>query len=253
MANEKQLVIEVRDKIATLKSKNFNLVGGNSDYDVVFDFDEDWADVTAKTAIFIYGKSEPVYKVFDGNICEGVAINDATMCLIGVVAGDVKTTTPACVECIYRSITDEANGVPQPPTEDVYNQIMELLNRYINSLKGVPSGGKAGQVLKKNSDQDYDYSWQPDDSGSNVSESDIIRVVNDYLSKNPPKNGFSPTVKITEIENGHRVTITDVGGDHYYEVFNGEKGDPYVLTESDKTAIVNAVLSALPDYREVEH
>lgn len=31
------------------------------------------------------------------------------------------------------------------------------------------------------------------------------------------------------------------------------KGDPYVLTEFDKTSIVNAVLSALPDYREVEH
>ena len=131
MTNENELRIEVRDKIATLKSQNFNLVGGNSDYDVVFDFDEDWADVIAKTAIFIYGKSEPVYKVFDGNVCEGVAITDATMCLIGVVAGDVKTTTPACVECIYRSITDEANGVPQPPTEDVYNQIMELLNKYI--------------------------------------------------------------------------------------------------------------------------
>lgn len=33
----------------------------------------------------------------------------------------------------------------------------------------------------------------------------------------------------------------------------GDKGDPYVLTESDKTSIVNAVLSALPDNREVAY
>ena len=233
MASEKQLIVEVRDKIATLKSQNFNLVGGNSDYDVVFDFDEDWSDFPTKTAIFIFGKAEPVYKVFEGNICNGVAINDATMCLIGVVAGNAKTTTPACVECVYRSITDEANGVPQPPTEDVYNQIMELLNRYINAVKGAPSGGKAGQVLKKNSDKDYDYSWQDITSGNtssgatfipSVSEEGVISWTNDKGLKNPePRN------------------------------IKGQKGDPYKLTENDKTEIVNAVLSALPDYREVKH
>lgn len=128
MAKEKQLLIEVRDKIATLKSKNFNLVGGNNDYDVVFDFDEDWQDLNAKTAIFVFDNENPVYVPFEGNVCAGVAINDATMCLIGVFSGDLRTTTPAVVDCVYRSILDEANGTPAPPKEDVYNQIIELIN-----------------------------------------------------------------------------------------------------------------------------
>lgn len=131
MPDEKQLLIEVRDKIAKVKSKNFNLVGGNSDYNVVFDFDEDWENVNPKTAVFVFGKEEPIYSVFDGNTCKGVAINGASMCLIGVFAGDIKTTTPAMVECVYRSILDEANGTPQPPTEDVYNQIMGLLDKWL--------------------------------------------------------------------------------------------------------------------------
>lgn len=134
MAKDKQLLIEVRDKIATLKSKNFNLVGGNNDYDVVFDFDEDWQDLNAKTAIFVFDNENPVYVPFEGNVCEGVAINDATMCLIGVFSGDLRTTTPAVVDCVYRSILDEANGTPAPPKEDVYNQIIDLINKYIKEI-----------------------------------------------------------------------------------------------------------------------
>lgn len=134
MAKEKQLLIEVRDKIATLKSKNFNLVGGNNDYDVVFDFDEDWQDLNAKTAIFVFDNENPVYVPFEGNVCAGVAINDATMCLIGVFSGDLRTTTPAVVDCVYRSILDEANGTPAPPKEDVYNQIIDLINKYIKEI-----------------------------------------------------------------------------------------------------------------------
>lgn len=207
MANEKQLVIEVRDKIATLKSKNFNLVGGNSDYDVVFDFDDDWEDYPTKTAVFVFGKGVPVFQIFEGNVCKGVAINGATMCLIGAFAGDIKTTTSAEVECVYKSILDDANGTPEPPTEDVYNQIMDLLNKYIEQ------GGGGGSAV-------------------------------------------SPTVEITPIENGHRVTITDVNGKHVFDVMNGangktpQKGVDY-WTPTDKAEMVQEVLKNFVDVSEV--
>ena len=175
MANEKQIKISVRDKIATLQLVNFTLVGGNSDYDVVFDFDEDWDKYPVKTALFVFGK-ETRKKVFDGNICEGVAIEGATMCLIGVFADDIATTTPACLSGIRQSIRDVAKDLPEAPEEDVYNQIMELLNRYIEQ----GGGGEAG---------------------------------------------FSPTVSVVPIENGHRVTIKDINGDHSFDVMNGAKGE----------------------------
>lgn len=193
MANEKQLVIEVRDKVATFKSKNFNLVGGNNDYDVVFDFDKDWEKHHTKTAIFVFGREKPVCKVFGGNVCEGIAIYNATTCLIGVVAGDVSTTTSAVVDCVYRSIVDEAGETPEPPTEDVYNQIIELLNKYIQQ-------------------------------GGYVGEEDIIRVIEKYLEENPIKDGFSPTVSVEDIGNGHRVVITDESGDHSFDLLNGANG-----------------------------
>ena len=38
------------------------------------------------------------------------------------------------------------------------------------------------------------------------------------------QNGVSPTVDVTEIEGGHRVTITDVEGDKEFDVMNGKDG-----------------------------
>lgn len=39
------------------------------------------------------------------------------------------------------------------------------------------------------------------------------------------KDGYSPTVSVTEIDNGHKVNITDKNGTKSFDVLNGEKGD----------------------------
>lgn len=211
--NEKQIHIEIRDKIATFKSMNFNLVGGNNDYDVVFDFDKDWDNFKVKTALFIFGKDVPIYKVFEGNICEGVALSNTNICLIGVFADDISTSTPAVIECVYRSILDEANGTPNPPSEDVYNQIMELLNRYLNAVQGAPSGGLKGQVLKKNSDADFDYSWQDDSvgGGGGASEDEVIEIVENYLRENPPSISEEDKSDIVQEVLQNFVDVSEVG------------------------------------------
>lgn len=38
------------------------------------------------------------------------------------------------------------------------------------------------------------------------------------------ENGVSPTISITEIEGGHRVTVTDANGEQAFDVMDGEKG-----------------------------
>lgn len=43
-------------------------------------------------------------------------------------------------------------------------------------------------------------------------------------------DGFSPTVTITPIQGGNRVTITDADGDHEFDVMNGSGGGDAVLT-----------------------
>jgi hypothetical protein len=160
MGEKKQIRISVKDKIACLVDKEQFLVCGNNDYKVVFDFDSDWEGISAKTAVFVYGNT-PIHQPFAGNVCEGVEIKNATLCAIGVFAGDIKTTTGATIEC--RPSIRDIGGVPKPPSKEVYDEIMALLDKAIEAHTELPTGGKKGQVLKKVSDEDYDTEWANDE------------------------------------------------------------------------------------------
>ena len=63
-------------------------------------------------------------------------------------------------------------------------------------------------------------------------------------------SGFSPTIEVTSITGGHRITITDVNGTKSVDVMDGytpQKNVDY-FTEADKQELVNDVLSALPTW-----
>ena len=140
MSNGKKLLhIEVRDKIATLVNSDEFLVCGNSDYEVHFDLDEDWARHSAKTALFVYGNTT-VSRPFTGTVCDGVPIEKATKCYIGIYAGDISATTKAEVKCLL-SIKDIAT-TPAPPSQDVYDRIINL----INSITVTGGGGGIVEV-----------------------------------------------------------------------------------------------------------
>lgn len=146
--------IEVKNKIA--KSPAAQIVCGNSDYQIKFAFDDEWMAHNPKTARFSYnGQYEDV--VFEGDTCPAPVISGTTVCAVGVFAGNLRTTTPALVSCA-KSILCE-NGLPRDPSPDVYQQIIELLNKG-GVANGVPAGGKAGQLLYKKSDKDFDVEWR---------------------------------------------------------------------------------------------
>ena len=95
------LNITVRNKIATTTDPA-TVVNGNNDYTVVFDFDSEWDSLSSKTAMFVYGREEQKYKTvtFTGNSCVMPALYNTGYVLIGVFAGNIKTTTAAYVKCI---------------------------------------------------------------------------------------------------------------------------------------------------------
>ena len=95
------LNITVRNKIATTTDPT-TVVNGNNDYTVVFDFDSEWDSLSSKTAMFVYGREEQKYKTvtFTGNSCVMPALYNTGYVLIGVFAGNIKTTTAAYVKCL---------------------------------------------------------------------------------------------------------------------------------------------------------
>ena len=126
MSEKKIIEIEVRGKIARLKNPDDYLVCGNSDYFVRFDFDNEWDEHHAKTALFVFGDTT-IEQPFKNEYCEGVEVEKATKCYIGAFSGDIVTTTKAEIKCLP-SIRDIAKH-PRPPKEDVYNKIIALINQ----------------------------------------------------------------------------------------------------------------------------
>lgn len=124
-------VIEVivRDKIARVLDRDAFMVCGNSDYEVVFHFDEEWLAYTYKTARFVYKTGRynetAVEVVFEGDRCPIPTMANSTRVDIGVYAGDLATTTPARLKML-KSIRC-SGGEPVVVPEDKYNQIMAIL------------------------------------------------------------------------------------------------------------------------------
>ena len=119
--------ITITEKIAAFTSDS-SIVCGNNDYTIRFHFDAEWNAYDAKTAHFVYYKNGVMQHqdvFFSGDTVAVPALHDVYEVAVGVTAGDLKTSTGARIPC-RPCITD---GAPahDPPTPDVYNQLLEYL------------------------------------------------------------------------------------------------------------------------------
>ena len=124
-----EISVKVREKIAQTQGTP-EIVCGNSDYAILFDFDSEWDGYDEKTARFVRcdlrtGKVVHTDVLFNGSTVVAPALYDTAAVAVGVYAGDIHTTTPARIPCA-RCITD---GLPQheDPAPDVYAQILAYL------------------------------------------------------------------------------------------------------------------------------
>lgn len=109
----KNLHIAVTDKIATYKQRDGIIVCGNSDYQIVFTFDDEWNDYTQKTARFIVNGTFTDVN-FTGDTCPVPILTGTLEVSIGVYAGTLSTTTPAKIPCVESILCygTEAQGFP---------------------------------------------------------------------------------------------------------------------------------------------
>lgn len=78
--------------------------------------------------------------------------------------------------------------------------------------------------------------------GADLDEEDIadLTLLLEDLKGN---DGYSPTVTVTAITGGHRIVITDINGEHPFDVFNGSGGG-----EVDPQAIADAVEAYMQEH-----
>lgn len=105
------------------------IVCGNSDYNVKFDFDDEWQAHTNKIGVFAYNRcgewqSEKV--LFEGDTCPVPALHGVRSVWIGVTAGDIRTSTPADVPC--RMGATDFSDTTEKPSADIWGQILDKLD-----------------------------------------------------------------------------------------------------------------------------
>lgn len=121
------------------------IVCGNSDYNVKFDFDEEWQAHNNKIGVFAYNRcgewqSEKV--LFEGDTCPVPALHGVRSVWIGVTAGDVRTSTPADVPC--RMGATDFSDAPEKPSEDIWGQILDNLDELQTEIDEIKAGGVGG-------------------------------------------------------------------------------------------------------------
>ena len=137
--------INVKNRVATANGDS-RIINGNSDYNIEFDFDAEWADLNNKIGIFAYNDAaahkwayQPV--MFSGNTCAVPILRDIHCVYVGVTAGNVRVTTPAKVQCRL-SISDYAD-TEEPPSADIWGQILAKLDELQTEIDEIKAGGGA--------------------------------------------------------------------------------------------------------------
>ena len=121
------------------------IVCGNSDYNVKFDFDDEWQAHNNKIGVFAYNRcgewrSENV--LFEGDTCPVPALHGVRSVWIGVTAGDVRTSTPADVPC--RMGATDFSDTNEPPSADIWGQILAKLDELQTEIDEIKAGGVGG-------------------------------------------------------------------------------------------------------------
>ena len=113
-----------------------------------FDFSPDWDGVT-KTGVFTNGGR--VYNVIlDNDECFVPTEVIRKGCFtVSVFGGDLITADVVTIRVEPSGY--EIGGSPEPPTPEVYEQVLGMFDKF--------RGGEEGQVLSKSSDEDLEFEW----------------------------------------------------------------------------------------------
>lgn len=151
--------VNVRNRVATANGDS-RIINGNSDYNIEFDFDTEWADLNNKIGIFAYNDAAAhkwAYQtvLFSGNTCPVPILRDIHCVYVGVTAGNVRVTTPAKVQCRL-SISDYAD-TEEPPSADIWGQILAKLDELQTEIDEIKAGGVGGGAEVYYAELDGEY------------------------------------------------------------------------------------------------
>lgn len=135
------IVIKVVDKVPIVASGPQYVVCDNSDYTVVWQLDEEWAQLEHRTMQVNYKNGTYERVLFTGDTCTLPAIPVSGPVHVGLFAGDIHTTRPARLLAVRSATTD--SGEERDPMPNGYAQAIEALDAKLDKNQGADNAGKA--------------------------------------------------------------------------------------------------------------
>ena len=86
------LHIDVVNKVATYQKRDGCIVCGNSGYQIEFNFDSEWDNVSDKQAVLIVNGT-PTYEDITDGVCNVPRITNADKIVVGVVSESAEMAT----------------------------------------------------------------------------------------------------------------------------------------------------------------
>ena len=120
-----EIVVTVKNKMAV--GDGSVIVCNNSDYVVRFALDSEWDALALRTMRIVYDSYTHTDIAFSGDTVALPTIIDRTSIGIGLYSGDIHTSTCAMFDC-ERSVMGNNSHAVAPPSSDVYNEIVEMIN-----------------------------------------------------------------------------------------------------------------------------
>lgn len=154
------------------------LVCGNSGYSIEFAFDAEWAEYRTKTARFIFDDKTYTDVIFEGTTCPVPILKNTLEVIVGVYAGNLRTTTPAYLSA-RRSILCGC-GKPADPDPDVYAQIMDRLNKINDDI-----GGAVKDYLEENPIEGTTF--EPDENNLTLIDGVLSVNTTDEVTESDPR------------------------------------------------------------------
>lgn len=149
--------VTVRNKIAV--GDGTEIVCGNSDYTVVFDFDAEWEAFDAKTMRVRFTNDTYKDVVFNGTSCILPIVQNSVGVDIGVFAGALHTTSVATFDCVKSILS--GGGSPDTSEPIIDSSIIEL----INNKPGEKCEGKIFNIPTGETDADGNAIYEEKTAG----------------------------------------------------------------------------------------
>ena len=141
------VVIKVADKVPELVSMPpRGITCDNSDYTVVWQLDEEWAQFEHRTMQVNYSDGTYERALFTGDSCALPAIPVKDWFYVGLFAGDIHTTRPVRLFA-NRAITTDS-GEERDPMPNGYAQAIAALDGKLDKNQGAANAGKALVINK---------------------------------------------------------------------------------------------------------